>query len=155
MCACTEAVRTGIGAVCAACGRPKWPITMLNHTNKQTSLVQNNVWFLFLAPYSRTTRYEEFFCLKARNGLIILASAGFHVLFTIVFQVLEIVLRYFVCCCCSNSLSQYVYVSLYMTLVTLLLFLLTFCLPVLRASSFSYSMHVRCWCTHGRFCHIQ
>jgi len=121
----------------------------------QTSLVQNNVWFLFLAPYARMTRYEECFCLKARNGLIILASAGFHVLFTVVFQVLEIVLRYFVCCCCSNSLSQYVYVSLYMTLVTLLLFLLTFCLPVLRASSFSYSMHVGCWCTHGRFCRIQ
>ena len=43
--ACTEPVRTGIGAVCVEYGRPKWPITMLNHTNKQTSLVQNNVWF--------------------------------------------------------------------------------------------------------------
>ena len=28
--ACTEPVRTGIGAVCVECGRPKWAITMLN-----------------------------------------------------------------------------------------------------------------------------
>ena len=65
MCACTEPVRTGIGAVCVEYGRPKWAITMLNHTHKhqhaQTSLVQNNgcFLFLFLAPYARTTRYEE------------------------------------------------------------------------------------------------
>ena len=32
MCACTEPVRIGIGAVCVEYGRPKWPITMLNHT---------------------------------------------------------------------------------------------------------------------------
>ena len=50
MCACTEPVRTGIGAVCVEYGRPKWPITMLNHT----SLVQNNV--LFLAPYAQLVR---------------------------------------------------------------------------------------------------
>ena len=51
MCACTEPVRTGIGAVCVEYGRPKWPITMLNHTDK----VQKNVstrYFLFLAPYA-------------------------------------------------------------------------------------------------------
>ena len=34
MCAFTEPVRTGIGAVCVEYGRPKWPITMLNHTYK-------------------------------------------------------------------------------------------------------------------------
>ena len=55
MCACTEPVRTGIGAVCVEYGRPKWPITMLNHT-----YIQNNVLF-FLAPITRTTRYEEAF----------------------------------------------------------------------------------------------
>ena len=33
MCACTEPVRTGIGAVCVEYGRPKWQITMLNHTD--------------------------------------------------------------------------------------------------------------------------
>ena len=35
MCACTEPVRTGIGAVCVDYGRRKWPITMLNHTERQ------------------------------------------------------------------------------------------------------------------------
>ena len=34
MCACTTPVRTGIGAVCVEYGRPTWPITMLNHTDK-------------------------------------------------------------------------------------------------------------------------
>ena len=33
MCACTEPVRTGIGAVRVEYGRPKCPITMLNHTH--------------------------------------------------------------------------------------------------------------------------
>ena len=66
MCACTEPVRTGVGAVCVENGRPKRPITMLNHTHipesrAQTSLVQNNVWFFILAPYARATRYEEAF----------------------------------------------------------------------------------------------
>ena len=43
MCACTEPVRTGIGAVCVEYGGPKWPITMLNHR----TLVQNNVLFFY------------------------------------------------------------------------------------------------------------
>ena len=70
MCACTEPVRTGIGAVCVEYGRPKWPITMLNHTHIQTHtyLVQNNVWFLFLAPYARTTRYDEAFFPLENQG---------------------------------------------------------------------------------------
>ena len=61
MCACTEPVRTGTGAVCVEYGRPKW---LINQTH-----VQKNVlfYFLFLAPYARTTRYEEAF--KAKNGL--------------------------------------------------------------------------------------
>ena len=37
MCACTEPVRTGIGAVCVEYGRPKWPNSMLNHTIKSTN----------------------------------------------------------------------------------------------------------------------
>ena len=57
MCACTEPVRTGIGAVCVEYGRPKWPITILNHTHAYRIMF----CFLFLAPYSRTTRYEEAF----------------------------------------------------------------------------------------------
>ena len=58
MCACTESVRTGIGAVCVEYGRPKWPITMLNHTD---ILVQKNVLiFYFWHPtHARTTRYED------------------------------------------------------------------------------------------------
>ena len=70
MCACTEPVRTGIGGVCVEYGRPKWPITMLNHTHNHTNTQSHNhthkhPWyrimfcFLFLAPYARTTRYEE------------------------------------------------------------------------------------------------
>ena len=68
MCACTEPVRTGIGAVCVEYGRPMWPITMLNHTDRHPWY---RIMFLFflLAPYARTTRYEEAFCLNAKNGL--------------------------------------------------------------------------------------
>ena len=65
MCACTEPVRTGIGAVYVEYGRPKWPITMLNHTQ---SHVQKNVLFLFLEPYARTTRYEEAFVSLENQG---------------------------------------------------------------------------------------
>ena len=52
MCACTEPVRTGIGAVCVEYGRPKWPITTLNHThtNTHTYLVQKNARFFFWHP---------------------------------------------------------------------------------------------------------
>ena len=62
--ACTEPVRTGIGAVCVEYGRPKWPITMLNHTHNHTN---THPWyrimfgFLFLAPYARTTRLIRLF----------------------------------------------------------------------------------------------
>ena len=79
MCACTEPVRTGIGAVCVEHGRPKWPITMLNHTHKQTpthtiTQTHKHPWyrimfgFLFLAPYARTTRYEEAFFPLENQG---------------------------------------------------------------------------------------
>ena len=64
MCACTEPVRTGIGAVCVEYGGPKWPITMLNHTH---TWYRRTFSFLFLAPYARTTRYEEaFFSWKTK-----------------------------------------------------------------------------------------
>ena len=66
MCACTEPVRTGIGAVCVEYGRPKWPITMLNHTHNHTHTKMFR--FLFLAPYARTTRYEEAFCSLENQG---------------------------------------------------------------------------------------
>ena len=59
MCACTEPVRIGIGAVCVEYGRPKWPITMLNHTHKQTpthkhthTWYENNVLFFIFGTLS-------------------------------------------------------------------------------------------------------
>ena len=78
MCACTEPVRTGIGALCVEYGRPKWSTTMLNHTHTNT---HTHIWcrimscFLFLAPYARTTRYEEpFFSLENQGGKRLLRS---------------------------------------------------------------------------------
>ena len=67
MCACTEPVRTGIGAVCDEYGRPEWPITMLNHT----SLVQKNVLFFIFDTRRMLVRpaMKRLFCLKAKNGL--------------------------------------------------------------------------------------
>ena len=72
MCACTEPVRTGIGDVCVEYGRPNWPTTMLNHTHIPES--HTYPWyrimfgFLFLAPYARTTRYEEAFFSLENQG---------------------------------------------------------------------------------------
>ena len=74
MCACTEPVRTGIGAVCVEYGRPKGPITMLNHTynqtNTQTYLVQNNVCFFhfWLSMLVRPVMKRLFFPLKTKKN---------------------------------------------------------------------------------------
>ena len=68
MCACTEPVRTGIGAVCVGYGRRKWPITILNH--RETSLVQKNDFnFNFWHPTLVRPARKRLFCLKAKNGL--------------------------------------------------------------------------------------
>ena len=67
MSACVEPFGTAIGAVCAEYGRSKWPITMLNHTHKHT-LYRRMFCFLFLAPYARTTRYEEFLFSLENQG---------------------------------------------------------------------------------------
>ena len=62
MCACTEPVRTGIGAVCVEWGRPMWPITMLNHRITHTYIQKNVLFFIFgTLVYARTTRYGEAF----------------------------------------------------------------------------------------------
>ena len=45
--ASTEPVRTGIGAVCVEYGRPMWPITMLNHTNKQINIPGTEKFLFF------------------------------------------------------------------------------------------------------------
>ena len=76
MCASTEPVRTGIGAVCVEYGRPKWPITMLNHTNRHPWYRIMFRFFIFLAPYACTTRYEEAFLPKGRRRPRSLRSIG-------------------------------------------------------------------------------
>ena len=81
MCACTEPVETGIGDVCVEYGRPKWPITMLNLTDIPGTEYPGKVWFLFLAPYARTTRYEEAFLPKAKKRTRSLRSLGLASLF--------------------------------------------------------------------------
>ena len=99
MCACTEPVSTGIGDVCVEYGQPKWPITMLNHANKQ---VNKHPWysimfgFLFLAPYARTTRYEKAFLPTGKKCPRSLRSLGLALLkyyFTSLPQVKEPVAR--------------------------------------------------------------
>ena len=77
MCSCTEPVRTGIGAVCVEYGRPKRPITTLNHTNKQTNK-QTNIpgteqCFVLFFWHPMLVRpviiMKRLFCLNAKNGL--------------------------------------------------------------------------------------
>ena len=71
MCVCTEPVRTGIGAVFVEYGRPKWPLKMLNDTEKKC------FDFLFWHPiYARTTRYEEAFLPKGKKRPRSLRSLG-------------------------------------------------------------------------------
>ena len=40
ICACTEPIGAGIGAVCVERGRPKWPMTMLTDTKKHTEKIE-------------------------------------------------------------------------------------------------------------------
>ena len=82
MCASTEPVRTGIGAVYVEYGRPKWPITMLNHT----SLVQNNVsFFYFWHPMLvRPVMKRLFFPWKTKGKKVRFARASHYKCF--VFQ---------------------------------------------------------------------
>ena len=70
MCACTEPVRIGIGAVCVEYGRPKWTITMLNHTHKQINkdkYMQKNVLFLIFGTLCSYDRYEEAFLPEGKK----------------------------------------------------------------------------------------
>ena len=90
MYACTEPVRTGIGAVCVEYGRPKWPITMLNHTNRHP-WYRILFGFLFLAPYTRTTRYEEAFLPEGKKHPRSLRSLGFASLLVYVIVRLTVV----------------------------------------------------------------
>ena len=69
MCACVEPVGTAVGAVCVEYGRPKWPITMLNHTH----IVQKNVlFFIFGTLCSYDPLWTSFFFLgKPRNTKLV------------------------------------------------------------------------------------
>ena len=79
MCACTEPVRTGIGAVCVEYGRPTWPITMLNHTNNPVTFFS---FFFFLHPMLVRPAMKRLFCLKAKNGLGRCASSALPYYYT-------------------------------------------------------------------------
>ena len=70
MCACTEPVKTGIGVVCVEYGRRKW---LINQTHVQKN---DCIFFFFLAPYARTTRYEEALFLKGKKRTRSLRSLG-------------------------------------------------------------------------------
>ena len=63
MCACTEPVRTGIGAVCVEYGRAKW---LINQTHVQKNVCLFVCFFGTLLVRPATKRL---FCLKANNGL--------------------------------------------------------------------------------------
>ena len=69
MCACTEPVRTGIGAVCVEYGRLKWLFTMLNHTDIPGT-EKCFYCFYFWHPMLVRLAMKRLFCLKAKNGLI-------------------------------------------------------------------------------------
>ena len=68
MCACTEPVRTGIGAVCVEYGRLKWLFTMLNHTDIPGT-EKCFYYFYFWHPMLVRLAMKRLFCLKAKNGL--------------------------------------------------------------------------------------
>ena len=73
MCACTEPVRTGIGAVRVEYGRPKW---LINQTN-----VQKNVFiFLFYQQHPMLVRpaMKRLFCKKRTRSLRSLGLAIFR-----------------------------------------------------------------------------
>ena len=66
--ACVEPVGTAIGAVCVEYGRPKWPITMLNHTH--TWYRRMFCFFIFGTLFSYdplTTNWKRLFSLKPRK----------------------------------------------------------------------------------------
>ena len=63
MCACTEPVRTGIGAVCVEYGQPKWLI--IRHMYRKMFLFLVFFWH----PMLVRPAMKRLFCLKAKNGL--------------------------------------------------------------------------------------
>ena len=66
MCACVEPVGTAIGAVCVEYGRPKWPITMLNHTHIPGT-EECLVFYFWLPMLVRPVMKRLFFPWKAKG----------------------------------------------------------------------------------------
>ena len=101
MCACTEPVRTGIGAVCVEYGRPMWPITTLNHTNIPGT--EKCLVFYFWHPMLVRPAMKRLFFLKAKNGLIITA-AFLRLLLLLLHAAVDALYwccaLYDCCCCC-------------------------------------------------------
>ena len=81
MYACTEPVRTGIGAVWVEYGRPIWPIAMLNHTYiitrtiTHTYLVQNIYIFFSHPMLVRPVMKRLFFPWKTKGKIDSFARA--------------------------------------------------------------------------------
>ena len=65
MCACTEPVRTGIGAVGLEYGRAKWPMTMLNQRRIEKCFIL--LYFFGTLDCARTTRYEKAFLPEGKK----------------------------------------------------------------------------------------
>ena len=72
MCACTEPVGTGIGAVRVERDRQKWPITMLNNTHTLTRyrLIKNKSPYTLARPVRKT-----FFPWKAKEKRLALRAS--------------------------------------------------------------------------------
>ena len=85
MCACTEPVRTGIGAVCVEYGRPKWPITTLNHTHNHTHTYIKMFCFLFerseflIATSKKKKTVRLPVCTRVRLILVLVCGIMYHI----------------------------------------------------------------------------
>ena len=77
MSSCTEPVKTGISTVCVEYGRPKWPVTILNHTNTQTDMFNHTdrhpwyrkmFWFLIFGTLcSYDPPWRGFFAYRQKT----------------------------------------------------------------------------------------
>ena len=76
-----------------------WPITMLNHTNKQINIPGTEkclFFYLFWAPYARTTRYEEAYLPEGKKRPRSLRSLGLASLLILVVSFVLFPVRGFV-----------------------------------------------------------
>ena len=71
MCACTEPIRTGIGAVCVEYGRRKWPITMLNRTEKHPWYRKMILIFIFGTLRSYDPLERGFFARRQKSASLL------------------------------------------------------------------------------------